>query len=143
VNFFSNIQIRAILIISIIIGIIFLISRILLKYFFKNEKEIIKQDLIKYFDAKVNLNGEYEIRLKERKIIVEYDWEDSVKGASEYIVSYIDISDLNKDKQDELSKRYGIVQRRGKTFLQIYSRWGYRGERFRERNNEIIELLFA
>ena len=69
----------------------------MLKYFFINEKEIIKQDLIKYFDAKRNLNGEYEIRIKERKIIVEFDWEDSIRGASEYIVSYIDISDLDRE----------------------------------------------
>ncbi len=130
---------QPIIVIVIIVAVIFLFVQIFLKYFFKNENQNIKHDLIKYFDAKENINGEMEILLNGRKILIEHDWQNSYRGVSEYIISYIDITEIDKEKNQELLKQYGIINRGGKIYLKIFSSWGYRGTKFKERNLEVID----
>jgi len=121
--------------------IVSLISYLIVKYVLLDNKQDIYADLKQYFNARSHLNGGLELELFNRKILVKYDTEISPGKVYEYILAYIDFSDIPREKLDKCRLNIEYVEKNGKIYALVYSAWGYRGEKFRRRiTNKIAEL---
>ena len=124
----------------IIVAGLFL-SYLIVKYVLLDNKQDVYADLKQYFNARSHLNGGLELELANRKILVEYDTEISPGKVYEYILAYIDFSDIPREKLDKCKLNIEYVEKNGKVYALVYSAWGYRGEKFRRRiSDKIAEL---
>jgi len=69
------------------IGLVVGLINALLTYFASNSKEKIFDEAMKMYQGKVNLNGETELIIKEKKVILDYKLEQIGVKANEYIIA--------------------------------------------------------
>jgi len=127
------------LLIIILVGLF--ISYLIVKYVLLDNKQDVYADLKQYFNARSHFNGGLELELANRKILVEYDTEISPGKVYEYILAYVDFSDIPREKLEKCRLNIDYTEKNGKTYAVIYSSWGYHGEKFRQRITEKISEL--
>lgn len=123
---------------------IFFFQKYLIKAFFvPNRKTKIFNEIIKLFNGKINYQGNPEFQYNNRNITIEYEFESRTIGGYEYIIAFIDISDIENTVRKKLTSAFDIVNAKNKIYVQFYSSWGYQGVKFKERLNEKIDKLNA
>ena len=75
------------------------------------------QTLINRFNAKINHQGYPEFQFRNRKIIVKYDFELGTRGGYEYIISLIDISDIDKMYRKKLHSEFDLIEKNNKVYI--------------------------
>lgn len=130
------------LIAILILSSIFFFQRYLIKTIFvPNRKTKIFNETIKLFNGKINYQGYPEFQYNNRNITIEYEFESRTIGGYEYIITLIDISDIENMVRKKLKSEFDIVNNKNKIYVQFYSSWGYQGDKFKERLNEKINKL--
>lgn len=93
------------------------------------------------FNGIVNANGETELSIDNRKIILDYKYEDLGTKATEYIIAKIDITDLPTSLREALKENYEIVEFNNRFYEIIYCTWGNNGAEFDKRITEKLEQI--
>ena len=93
------------------------------------------------YNGKVNINGETELIIKNKKIILDYKLEQIGIRAAEYIIANIDLTDFEQSHIEECKKEFEIIEKNNRIYAVIYSSWGYKGEKFKKRVENKIELI--
>jgi len=114
----------------------------MLKTFFATKrKDRILDEIKNIFNSRLNFRGNPEFEYQNRNIIIEYDFETGTRGAYEYIIALIDISDIDDVIRKKLNRKFDFIEKHNKVYIEVYSSWGYQGSKFRERLDEKISLL--
>ena len=125
---------------AIILGIGFIIGLVksFLIYFASSRKSSIFAQARKMFNGKINLKGETELSIKGWKIILDYTLEHIGNGAFEYVIAKIDLSNTLNDIMAKTKAKFDIVELNNKTYAVVYCSWGYKGDEFKERIENIL-----
>lgn len=130
------------IIVVLIIALIYFFVKYILKTFFATKRRDRILDEIKIiFNGRLNFRGNPEFEYQNRNITIEYDFETGTRGAYEYIIALIDISDIDDVIIKKLDKKFDFIEKHNKVYIEIYSSWGYQGSKFKERLDEKISLL--
>ncbi len=114
----------------------------MIRTFFVSDRESeIFNEAIKIFNGKLNYHGNPEFQFNNRNVLIEYDFETGTRGGYEYIIALIDISDIDNLIRKKINSKFDIIEKNNKIYIEIYSSWGYQGNKFKERLNEKIEKL--
>lgn len=137
----SEIQENGFLLLFIILGLILGSIKVLLTYVGTKNKIKIFEEARKIYNGKININGETELIIKEKKVILDYKLEQIGTKISEYIIANVDLTDIEKSIIENCKNKPEIIERNKNIYAVIYSSWGYKGEKFKERiENKIQEI---
>jgi hypothetical protein len=123
------------------LGLLYGISRALFSFFSSKSKSKILKSAMKMYNGKTNLNGENEIIVKERRIILDYKLESVGNTGYEYIISNIFISNLEKELLNKCKANFEIIEHNYKYYVIVYSSWGYKGNDFKEQIEKNIGII--
>ena len=137
----SEVEGSGIFIILMIIGLFIGSINALLSYFGSKSKRKIFTEAMIMYNGKVNVNGETELIIKNKKIILDYKLEQIGIKAAEYIIANIDLTDFEQSQIEKCKKEFEIVEKNNRIYAVIYSSWGYKGEKFKERIENKIEQI--
>ncbi len=119
------------LVIILLIGLSHIISKYL-------RQSLIKDDIYeakKYFNGTTQLDGSILLQLKQKNIYVFFiEDKATVKAFIEYTGT--DLQKLTKCKDN-----FEIVSESGKIYAVIYTHWGARGQKFKQRILEKIKQI--
>ena len=122
---------------GLIIGIV---KAILINFSASNKSEIFSQAR-KMFNGKINLNGETELLVNNRKIILDYKLEDLGSRMSEYIVAKIDLTNIPREKIKKRKEKYEIIESGNRLYEVVYCTWGNKGNDFKMRIEDKINQI--
>lgn len=137
----SEVEGSGIFIILMFIGLFMGSINALLSYFGSKSKRKIFAEAMIMYNGKVNINGETELIIKNKKIILDYKLEQIGIRAAEYIIANIDLTDFEQSHIEECKKEFEIIEKNNRIYAVIYSSWGYKGEKFKKRVENKIELI--
>ena len=123
------------------IGFIIGLIQLFISYASSKSKVKIFSEAKKMFNGKINMNGETELMIKDRKVILNYELENIGVRASEYIIANIDITGIEVEKVHKCDNKLETLKKNNRTYAVIYCAWGYKGEKFRKRIENKIELI--
>ena len=131
-------------VIAFIIGgmglIIGFVKAILIKFSSSSKTEMFSQAR-KMFNGKINLNGETELLINERKIILDYKLEDLGSRMTEYIIAKIDLTNIPREKIKNLKEKYEIIESNNRFYEIVYCSWGNNGIDFKNIiENKLIQI---
>jgi len=130
-----------VLVLFIIIGLMIGISRAILTFFSSKRKKDIFKEALTVFSGKINLNGETEMIIKGRKVLLDYKLENSGKSAHELVIANVDVTDIGKKMLEKCKDGFEILEKNNRLYAVIYCSWGNNGEKFRKRVEQKIELI--
>ncbi len=137
----SEVEGNGIFIIMMSIGLLIGSINAFLTYFGSKSKMKIFTEAMKMYNGKVNINGETELIIKDKKIILDYKLEQIGIRAAEYIIANIDLTDFEQSQIEKCKKEFEIIEKNNRIYAVIYSSWGYKGEKFKERIENKIEQI--
>jgi len=123
------------------IGLSIGIVNAFLSYYGSKARNNIFDEAVEIFDGKVNINGETELTIKGKRIVLDYQLEYAGKSAGEYIIAYIDLSGFDASQIKKCKKEFEIITENNKFYAVVYSSWGYKGEKFKERIESKIDFI--
>ena len=112
--------------------IIGLVKAILIRLSSSSKPEIFSQAR-KMFNGKINLNGETELLINDRKIILDYKLEDLGSRMNEYIIAKIDLTNIPRERINKLKEKYEIIELNNRFYEVVYCSWGNKGNDFKKR----------
>jgi hypothetical protein len=115
------------------IGLLIGSIKAFLTYFASISKSSIFTDAKEIFNGKINLNGETELIIKGRKIILDYKLENNGRGVAEFIIAKVDLTNIDSGIKTTLKQKFDIIELNGRTYAVVYCSWGYKGEKFKDR----------
>jgi len=116
--------------------------RYLLKSTFsKNRKQNIFAVLAAQYNGTFNANGNPELKIGQWRVVLDYDTGFANHRFFEYIISYIDISGLEKDMIEKCNRKFETEDINGKIYIRIFSSYRYEGNTFGERIEQKIAEL--
>ena len=128
--------------IGFIIGLIYYF---VLSSFPSNRKTMIFDEIIKDYNGFYNSNGNPEFKINNRKVIVEYDTEMANSQLSEYLIAYIDISDLSYSLKEKCRQEFDVDNIKSIPFIKIYCHWQFQGytfdDRLKQKLGELEKLI--
>jgi len=130
-----------ILVIFIFLGIILGFVHVLSLRLSASRKSSIFDEALKMYHGKKNLDGKPEFTIKGRKVILDYDTEYSYFRLFEYIITNVDLSDLDKELIEICKKEFDTIVVNNKVYAIFYSQWGYQGNKYRERIEKKIDEI--
>ena len=122
-----------IIIIFASLGFIVGLVKVLLLNSLASSKSEIFKEAIKMYKGKMNFYGKPEFTIKGRKIILDYNTGRGHLKTIEYIITNVDLSDLNKRVIDKCKQEFDTIVVNNKIYAIFYSSWGYKGEKYKER----------
>ena len=126
-----------ILVIGLIVGMI----QAFLIYFASSSKSNIYAQARKMFNGKINLNGETELLINERKIILDYKLENTGNRVFEYVIAKIDLTNTPNDILTKCKEEFDIIELNNRTYAVVYCSWGFEGVKFKERiKAKLVEI---
>jgi len=137
----SEVEGNEIFILMMSIGLLIGSINAFLTYFGAKSKKRIFAEAMKMYKGKVNINGETELIIKDKKIILDYKLEQIGIRAAEYIIANIDLTDFDYSQIEKCKNEFEIIEKNNRIYAVIYSSWGYKGEKFKERIENKIEQI--
>jgi len=117
-----------------------LVKAIVIYFASSNKTEIFTQAR-KMFHGKINLNGETELLIKGKKIILDYKLENLGNRVSEYIIAKIDLTNSSHEIINQCKEKFDIIQLNNRTYAVIHCSWGYKGADFKRRiETELVKI---
>ena len=123
------------------IGIFAGFVNVLVMYSFASRKSGIFKEAIEIYNGKMNLYGKPEFTIKGRKIILDYDTGNGYLQTIEYIITKVDLTDLDKWLLETCKKNFDTIVVNNKIYAIFYSSWGYKGKKYKERIERKIDEL--
>lgn len=114
---------------GLIIGVV---KAILIIFMSSNKSEIFEQAR-KTYNGNINLNGETELLINNRKIILDSKVEDLGIRMANYIIAKIDLTDTSVDFRNKYKKKLEIVDLNNRQYSIVYCSWGNKGIEFKKR----------
>jgi len=122
-------------------GLIVGFVRAFLIYFASSSKSEIYTQARKMFNGKINLNGETELLINDRKIILDYKLEKTGNRVFEYVIAKIDLTNTPNDIMTKFNEKFDIIELNNRTYAVIYCSWGFKGADFKKRiEKKLIEI---
>ena len=141
VKYFEEINENVILYIFAGIGLIIGIVKAFLIYFASSSKFEIFAQARNMFNGKVNLNGETELLINDKKIILDYKLENTGNRVFEYVIAKIDLTNSPNEIMSKLKEKFDIIELNNRTYAVVYCSWGFKGVEFKERiETKLIEI---
>ena len=137
----SEINGNGIFVVFISIGFIIGSISVFLSYLSARNKIKIFDEAMKMYHGKVNSNGETELRIKEKSVILDYKLDQFGMKVTQYIIANIDFTDVKKPLLENCKYKFDIIEKNHRTYVVIYCSWGYKGKRFKERVENKIEQI--
>ena len=122
-------------------GLIIGMVRAFLIYFALSSKSEIFTQARKMFNGKINLNGETELFINNRKIILDYKLETVGNRAFEYVIAKIDLTNIPRETIKKLKEKYEIIESNNRYYELVYCTWGNRGADFKKKiENKLVQI---
>ena len=109
--------------------------------FSSNRKEKIFKSIVQDYNGKLNAKGSPEISMGGRKVIVEYDTEMTKSELHEYVIAYVDISDLDERQVTLCDRKFELEIIDNQPYVSFFSHWKFEGYSFANRMEEKIKEL--
>lgn len=122
-------------------GLIIGLVKSFLIYFASSSKSEIYAQARKMFNGKINLNGETELLINDRKIILDYKLETIGNRAFEYVIAKIDLTNTPNDILTKFKEKFDIIELNNRTYAVIHCSWGFKGAEFKVKiEKKLIEI---
>ena len=116
-----------------------------------NRKSEIFTEALKMYKGKMDSNGRPELIIGQRKVILDYGNPPPNGRVFEYVIAYIDISDVESNILKLCNQKFDTEEIYNKTYVKYNCHWNYEGYTFSDRiekkvaelNEYINELTFA
>ncbi|PCI35632.1 MAG: hypothetical protein COB60_02630 [Flavobacteriaceae bacterium] len=110
-------------------------------YFASSNKAKIFTHARKMFNGKINLNGETELLIKGKKIILDYKLENIGNRVFEYVIAKIDLSTTSKEILTKCKEKFDVLELNNRIYVVVHCSWGYKGADFKSRiESELVEV---
>ncbi|MDX1830502.1 MAG: hypothetical protein R3342_13260 [Lutibacter sp.] len=130
-----------IIIIFASLGLIVGLVKVLLISSLASSKSEIFKEAIKMYKGKMNIYGKPEFIIKDRKIILDYDTGKGYLKTIEYIITNVDLTDLNKRVIEKCKMEFDTIVVNNRIYAIFYSSWGYKGKKYKERIERKIDEI--